>query len=506
MEKLWLTPEDQLRLDPYGENYANVRGKLGVTKWTPAFLSPLMRIPPEEALERYTRAASKIRCARHEPYWSYNLSHLCKWGRQGGTVPISEVMPIITELYERPYPTYSHLPSAVVTGQRYLRRFFEQLVQRYGYPQPTRGKVYDSAAALPTGKRKGSFDAETMSMDPFRHVMPARYGTRHMRNGPRLIFEDSVCNVRWIEPLLSSVRFFLREHVPEFFNGWLNPHTFTAKFATDVVRGMGWSIETDYKKMDRHVSLRHVEDIIYPLYEVLMTPSDFLSFQRYCEEAFNQPLYMGDYLLTGRHMLFSGQPITNDIETLLSVNNGVGVVLEASYPLKRARLLANGDDLAILLFKLSQATATDIMQEFIKTSEDIGLEMSPDKCGVDHGVVHFCRQVYYPAGRLDPSTGYLYGAYPGILCWNNIFQPEHPHEVVTDNIIPTLQRLDGCFGSPDYFLLAQMTQRFAVCSLLDKTVRSNAHYVDWWERLYGEEWSPENSPTLRFYDETLSGS
>lgn len=506
MEKLWLTPEDQLTLDPYGINYATVRGRMSCKEWHPEPLSKLLRITPEEILTRYTRLANTLRCSRHEPYWEYNLSHLNKWGRQGGVVPFPEVEPILRELYERAQFRYESLPSAARTGQQFFLRAIRQRVDRVGKPQYVPSKMYPTQAGLPTGKRKGSFDAETQGAHPFRHVYPARYGTRHMRNSPRVIFEDSVQNCRWVEPMLSAVRNWLRDQFPEWFNGWSNPNLFTARYATDCVQGGGWSVETDYKKMDRHVRLQFVREFVYPVYEILLDPSDFISFQRYCEEAFSQPLYMGDYLLVGEHTLFSGQPITNDFETLITVQLGLGSVLETQIPSKLVKLLAIGDDLALLLSRVSESDARAVMHLFIETAEAVGLEMSRDKCGMQRGVVHFCRKVYYPAGRKNPETGYLFGAYPGLLCLNNIVQPEHPYEVAADEVIPCLQRLDGLIGSPDYFPVVQMISRFSVCPLLSEATRSNAKFVDWWERLYGEEWNPSKSPTLRWLDETLSGS
>lgn len=498
MEKLWLTPEDQLTLDPDGLNRQTVKGRLACQEWHPAALSPLIRISPDEVLDRYTRISQKIRCIRHEPYWEYNFSHLSKWGRQGGVVPFPVVQPVLEELYARAKLRYGRLPVEAYTGQQFFLRAIRQRVERVGKPQYVQLSKYPTQAGLPTGKRKCSFDAETQGARPFRHVWPARYGTRHMRNGPRVIFEDSVLNCRWVEPILSAVRNWLKAQFPEWFNGWQNPLTFTSQYATELVRRAGWSVETDYKKMDRHVCLQLVRDLIYPVYEILLDPSDFLSFQRYCEEAFEQALYMGDFMYTGLHNLFSGQPITNDFETLLTVQLGLGSCLEARYPIERLKILAIGDDLALLLMKSCAAQAEEIMQRFIAAAEALNLEMSRDKCGVYRGVVHFCRRVYYPAGRVNPATGDLYGAYPGLLCLNNIVQPEHPYEVAADEVIPCLQRLDGLIGSPDYFPVVQLVERFSVLPLLTETTRSNARYVDWWERLYGEEWSRTDSPTLRW--------
>jgi hypothetical protein len=474
---------------------------LKTTKWHPEKPSSYVRITPDEMLSRYQELIRKVHKAsngRHEPYFEYVQEALKVFGPQGGTFPLNLMMESLERNYRNAERSIS-ITGLLAVGREFLLRCIYQTRERVGVPQSVPITKYATNAALPTGLKKGSFLAESEgNSGPWRHVWPDLLGQRHMRGKPRVIHQDSILNVRYVEGYLTKVRYWLRKYLPQYFGSWLNPQEFVRPTITRTLNGKFYSIETDYEKMDEHFSLAVALEMVLPVYEALLDEGEYLRFAAYIEESFNQPVYMGDYMLTGLHNLFSGQGITNDFETIFSVELALGGLLEGGCSPRHSHIIANGDDIALLIENTKQHSTTidpqKIMDSMVKASEEAGLAMSQTKCRLSDSEVRFCRHVYYPTGRRNPE-GIIYGAYPSVYALNNIVQPERPSKTAGLCAIADLSRLDNVIGSPDYYPFCDLIKRFTTHAFTFSDQELDQAPVDWWERVYGERWSPESSPS-----------
>lgn len=445
---------------------------------------------------------SKAVGGRHSDYDQMNEEALLKVGPQGNVISYDDLIDIVKLYYD--LPVISKLKHSVLqAGRDYLLSLIKEDLELNGMPP------YDSTisfertcASLPTMGKKGTFEAETACFTPWRHPIPAVAGQRYMRGSPRAIFMDPVANVRYIEGTIRTVKNYLRRVFPQYFAGWLNPYDAISPAATYFVERQAAFIETDYVKMDRHFTLDIVNEYILPVYELLV-PDTYISFASFVQELFDQPVYLGwGKLLTGRHTLFSGQVITNDFETIYTIELALGILLTHGL-LSKSLILANGDDLSIGILKYDLAKAKALAAEMIDISNQVGLVMhavDDPKTNIRIGKFAFCRKLYYPSGRRN-AEGNLLGAYPSALVMNNIVNPEFPCCSPSQAAVADLQRLDGLIGSIDYHAVADhvlkhSTHKFAGFDV-DDIAYVNSR--DWWQKLYNERWSPESSPTFKYF-------
>lgn len=490
MEKQYLTPEDQLMLDPYGNN-RNFIKQFPSLKGYYAAPSSYYSVTPDEMKDRVEALERRLRCKKHIPYFTYVDEMWSKWGPQGGRYPWNEMEAKLSNYYVRAANKHE-VRRVLAQGRDFLIRRIKQVMRCVGGPQYTATHLYGTAAALPTGLHKGDYLAEVTGMKPFRHMFPALLGQRRMRCKDRLIFQDSVCNVRYVESELTAVRNWLKSYLPEYFSAWLRPDLVQDKILTDALEHRDTFVETDYIGMDEGFSFDIVREIILPIYEVLI-PDSFLSFAAAIEEQFNQPVYMGTYLVTGLHNLFSGIGCTNDFETEYTVCLALGTALELNC-LEKTQMTVLGDDCTIALRTQSHSLPREFLNCMIETSNAADMLIHDDeKSRIASGETRFCRKVYYLSGTRN-SDGTLLGAYPFNLAVNSIIQPERPSKTEGIAAVADLQRMDNCYGVPGWTELVQMLLKLSShkFSCLDVT----ASPIDWWERLYGERWDPASSPSF----------
>lgn len=497
MVNVYLTEFDLQILDPTGK----AREKLGSYKKSPCTPTPKMfrDLTSEEYLQEYLelrRAISK----RHSVYSEYDAEFDCKYGGQGDVFPLSEMEEKIEQYYAHASCAPTFHPT-LIEGRDYFLRLLKQKIEQVGYPQidfSDRG-VDGTLAALPTMYQKGEFLAETVGAKPWRHPWPSLPGQRSQRQKHRIIFMDSVLNVRYLQPILAGCKKWLVKYFPHLFSPWINPREVLRPMVSDaLVYPDVYSVETDYDSCDMHFSFGVVSEIVLPIYEVLIPdPMVFSKFASFVEELFWQPLFMGDHLITGLHCLFSGQPITNDFETLYGIVLSLAGAISAKSLHGLKAVLVNGDDISVLLRGEKQARI--VHDTMVDISTQAGLVMSLPKCRIGHRNVRFCKMLYYPEGKRENIPGFprgvLYGAYPGILALLNIIHPEAYSKDEASEWGASLQRADNVVGAPHFapFVVTLFKHARKRVALDNEIVAQTG----WWERLYGLPWTLRDSPSYR---------
>lgn len=496
MKRIYLTPEQRTFLDPTGKGYQHMQGykapprfenlpkyfkQFDISDWFYNTVSPHLSMNGSK---------------RHKLYLEYCSEMLTKCGRQGGRYEFSKLESLVEEYYthaEQPV----HIDDFLRQGRDCLLRIIKDRLEKAGRPCYVVPKYYMTNSGLRTMAKKGSWRAETHSSHYWIHPYPNIPGQRIMRNKQRVIFMDDVSNVRAIEETLSAVREWLRTNIPEFFGAWTNPKTGVNPDLTRFVDRQAYFIESDYEGMDMHFTIQVVVELILPIYELLM-PDTYLSFASFVEELFRQDLFMGDYIITGLHTVFSGQAFTNDFETIYSVILYLGKCLYYGI-LQNVVIKAMGDDVTMGIIRCTDRFPTYFLDSIIDSSNQAGMvihSLQSGKSAIRKGETIFCRKVFYPAGNRE--DGILMGAYPSPLVLNNILQPERLSPTPGRTAIATLQRLDNAVGAPDY---SQLVQRVISASELDlihftDDDLENERENDWWFRVYGEKWDPASSPTF----------
>lgn len=495
MEKIILTPQDQAFLDPTGR----ARDKLKrIPRNKDFFAEPSIHFnDTEKVWLKYTQRLEHFcNAPKHKPYYGYLDEMMSKIGPQGGSYSFYTMDAKVQEYYTCAHNT-RHISPILIQGRDYLIRLIKQELSKDRVIIPDFLTYKDTYAGLPSGGTKGSYYAETLGAKPWRHMYPCVPGQRRMRGKDRVIFQDSVLNVRYIEKELTACRNWLKTRLPRLFNAWLNPREYTAPLLTKAVDRRFSFLETDYQSMDIHFSLTVVNELILPIYEVLI-PDAFLSFACAVNELFHQPVYLGAYIYIGLHNLFSGEVITNDFETIYTVILALGTAIHYDL-LSDLEMCVLGDDCTLALpSKLSYNRLADIMQ-FMKDVSDQADMIIHDigKSRIAQGETRFCRKVYYPSGTRD-ANGVLLGAYPSNLCLNNILRPESPISLPGVAAIADLSRLDNVYGVPEYVELVQLVYRYTTHKFKYalEDLNNFSKRRDWWKDLYGESWNPDSSPTL----------
>lgn len=496
MKIRYLTQPELDSLDPTGKAREKIAA-MRVGSPTPV-PTPLSHISREGWLTLYDKATrSVLSSPAHAAYKEWDDKHRAKYGAQGDTFSLDEV--------KSHYQTSYRLAERAWTAHPLLieaRDFFMDLVrfhrERVGIAQLATPVYYDTLAGLPTMDRKGNFIAETVAAKEFRHIWPSVPGQRSQRLKHRVINLSSVLDVRTLEPLLGGIRAWFKSYLPEWFPALESPSVHLDATITRHVDRGHFSIETDYAACDEHFSLDLVQTYLYPIWELLLTPSESITLFRSVEESFYQPVFFGDTLWEGKHNAFSGQVLVSDAETLFGILLAIAACIGVGISPNEVSVCAMGDDIALLTDRKGDA----LMDAMLEIGGSAGMEFSREKCAVRKGCVTFCRKLYYPQGkRYTDSLGRvsLCGAYPGVLTLNSVVNPERHSKTYPNLLQATFQRLDNLLGAPVFHAVTELigARWKATPHVVDLTALHENAWKDWWYRLYGEKWSFDTSPSAQ---------
>lgn len=492
MTKRFLTIEEQDFLDPTGEARRKLAGyKVGPPTPTPG---PLAHLSREQWLQHARSIRNSLKGKRWSPYIEWDETFEKKYGGQGDTFPLSE----LEQSYETSYSraTRSVRFKLARIGRDFLLSKLRSIVQQYGYPSPIpayHGTI-GTLASLPTMAKKGTFLAETVGMSPWRHVIPELPGQRSQRLNHRCINMGPNPNVRYIEEPLARVRNYLRDHIP-WFASWLRPDISEQPQIAAALAKSNWSLGSfDYSHCDESFGLEIATEIVAPIYELLLDKMEYVRVFSFVEELFYQPIFMGNYMLEGKHNLLSGEVITNDFETIYDVCVAVGVLLINGVQPESALILANGDD---VLISTSQSVMHNVIHDYISEATLNGMEMKTEKCSLTSGYCMYLKRYYIPGydGYNADGRPYRRGAYPLTLTYNSIVNPERHAHSYSELVAATMQRTDNLYGSPVFSpvvgdIFARWRQQLPSKADIEASAPS-----DWWSRLYGTSWTVETSPT-----------
>lgn len=491
---VFLTHDDNELLDPTGA--ARVFLRSIDRHGTPTPVPRIFRETPDIASELssiYRRNPTHFR--KHQEYVSWSEQFLPKIGSQGATFPLEELVSSYRTSYSLARRSI-HVTPLFKAARDLLIRMIRACVDRFGYPQPSaRCGTIGTAAALPTMGHKGDFLAETVGFHRWRHPTPILPGERNMRRKHRCINQAATSDVRYIEGILDSVRRWLAKYLPDWFGAWSNP-TEIVNPTLSTGSGRLFFVETDFHHCDESFSLAEIQELVLPVYEVLVPDHmEFMRFANAVEELFEVPVYFGDFLLTGLHNAFSGQNIVSDFETIYDVELMLLGALACSDMSQCLVHLCLGDDI-IAGFRTERASRI-AFDAIVHHAQYAGQMFEMEKCGVGHQHPHFLKRLYYPG--LPSNDSVQAGAYPGVLAWNSIFQPERFQKRTVDQFVAYLMRCDNMYGSPYFAEETIGTAKFldkAYCKFTQSDLES-ANVSDWWSRLYGITWSYRNSRSLQ---------
>lgn len=490
VDRIYLTPEDLRRIDPTGRGYEWIetlkRSKESFNESRPKY---------KNLVEYAANVASKLPDA-HAPYRDYALHFLPKCGPQGGRYAFNRMVESIKRYYVRVPEKVE--PNYAILGAQYLVRYVKQLKQKFGTPnQFQTSPVVNTLAALPSMRKKGTFEAEAFIGDLYwRHLLPSLPGQRRLKGKDRNIFMDSNENVRYIEGTLSQCRQWLKSYMPQYFHGWMNPDCGLRENITKRLDQHYLNIELDADSMDTWFSREISERVILPIYEALLDEAEFWHLSAYVHEAFEQPLFLGDSMLVGLHDLFSGQPITNDFETLFDVCVAIGIALAHHVSPDKWYIAANGDDVIFLLHPSYDGHYFNVIkQAFLDEYEACSIKISVEKSRFATEDYQFCKKIYYRKGKRN-EKGFLYGSYSSLLAANSIENPEKSSKTAGSESVAVLQILDNLYGSPDWNNLVQKVFSLGFdLNFTEVDIRTITE-ADWWFRCYGERWDPLSSPSF----------
>lgn len=482
-----VTPESRQLIDPTGKVRRSLNGLTNECYNDPSCFI----VDHEKAWSDYISHMDGILLSEAEKdYTNYNTEMLSKCSRQGGRISKSKLETIIEGYYHdiNEFELHPDIEKAL----QYLIARIQFYVQRDGAPQlMPYAVIRGTAAGLPTASKKGSFDAETVENKPTGHILPAYPWFRRMRGKDRSIFVDATVNVHKTAPTLTAAREWLKSHFPEYFAAWLNPNISVRPLITLALDRQFTSVEEDYKSMDMGFTFPVVRHIILPIYRAIFGPNNLL-FEAHIEELFSQPLYWGDTMWLGEHALFSGQNPTNDFETLFTIVLQIAVALRSGADMMH---LALGDDATMFV---KPAYAHQVHKLFVEYATSCGMFVHDD--GVKNRIAsrnsRFCRKCYASTGKRD-VFGNLYGAYPTSLVINAIMRPEKIASTKAQAVAADLQRLDNVYYQKDWMLTARWIKKWYTGDL---TKPANELASDWWERLYGERWTPTSSPAFCYFN------
>lgn len=490
-QRRYLNPLEQREIDPTGKGntYISMLKSFSKVENTPAneiFNTMEIGVTPQPAA--------------HEVYQIFNSNYLTKIGPQGGHYPFQTLLNTLREYYNVPEgpvePNYSLL------GLNYLCDYVHKIKSIKGTHHQFQNfniMPANTAAGLPFMGKKHWANPSNYYTDAPVELNPALPGERILKGKFRCMFIDSEQNVRIYNTIAGSVRMWFKTYLP-YYAGWKNPDEELRPQITRFIDKGSFNIEIDAKAMDQHVTWEMTKTLILPLFDAVLDEQEYWFVSNYFEKIFTQPLFLGDSLINGMHTLFSGVGPTNDIETHFDVIVALGIVLSFHIPLRDVLILANGDDMTVLISNRWKHLKDRIITAFTSEYENLHIEVSTEKCRFDTPDVQFCKKLYYRKGIRD-SLGNLLGAYPSVLALNSIKFPEHKQENTSQDLIRTLQILDNLDGSPDYGntvakVYSYLRKTADIFEISSKDVEA-VSYKDWWFRLYGEKWDPTSSRTFK---------
>lgn len=424
----------------------------------------------------------------------YEDSMLKKCGPQGGCIPGTSII----RCYEEQYKLASLNPTCVglEDGLDYLLSSIIDLINRVGYPQEIHnaspGKQF---SGFPCVTSKNSIWAQGESdwmryTRPYFQPYPNAFGTRYQRLKDRTINMDSNLNVDYIQPLLSKIRYWLRAYLPHWFGSWCNPSLYDAPAISAAMRKRYKWFEGDYTKIDEHFSRNCYDKWVAPIYKLLLSAEEFSAFDTFVRQLFEQPLFMGDYMWTGLHNLFSGQAITNDFETIFTVVLLLQMALMNGSDPSLCVIKALGDD---SLLGVKRWTI-DPIEVAIQLATSNGHEFTKEKQRLSDNP-RYLRRTYDLSFPKYPGSDVIIGAYPAVLTVNSLLNPEFPLESIEENFVASIQICDNLYGHPQYAnIVSKLWTHWR--GNVSQTVR-DVEVTDWWSKLYGTTWAPQSSPTVR---------
>lgn len=445
---------------------------------------------------------------KYSEFWKRDLHALTKFGPQGGDCSLQRMIPILEEYYK---PRQFHRTAVLDVGCQYLRRALARRIERKGLVPvyEFRPTYRSSSGSIPNGGRKGDYHTETggANLIAIQHPFPEQVGFRRMKGSDRVIFNSATPNVRQLEWVMTPILHWLRSEFPEWFGSWLHPSLSTRPIATRICMGNHYVCGFDFTKCDQHTSLQLIENYVFPILEVLLDESSFITAAVLLTEAFKTPLYLGDWMLEGEHNLFSGQSPTQLVETIIDIEGLIGGVLCELSPgaVGECQFLAIGDDQVLSIpHKYGEKRILALRRTIIDAYNAVGHKMNEEKSEVGEGALTYCKRYYAPSmPKVENDTNLIAGAYPLAYALNSIVNPENPQPTPGRELVAILQRLDNAQGSPAYVPFVQFVGR-----RIDKGIEFNdvdiaaVNRSDWWQRVYGEPWAPATSPSFRIMVES----
>lgn len=445
---------------------------------------------------------------RYDALYQYEMEMISKYGPQGGHITRSKLESILKTYYEN-----AELPRSfklVRRGVKALVRELKAIVRLEGLPQVyTRPFVQNTAGGLPTCLKKnvglGSYlYAHSEGFTYFGALQPALPAARRYRNKDRIVFVDSCLNVDRINSILTTVRNWFKQHFPELFAALHNPEKYLwPKIYRCMTNPKLTNLETDFKSMDTWVDFEIAKECMLPVFEVLLTPSDYLNFSCMVEAYFKQELLVGEQLWTGWHTLFSGQTITQDVENFYDICLYLGCFLELRYSFKDflELFVMVGDDVLAFIPKRDIENLYNLVVEETEINKVV---LSPEKTRKNTADIRFCRCVYdksLPVQYSAEGKPFVRPAYSLVLATNSIVQPESENERFGIELSAIIQRADNAAGAPLWRTWAEwILSKLNLPFLPTDEQFKDYQLSDWWARVYGETYSLLDSPTYRLWD------
>lgn len=508
MEIITLTERELSALDPRGQAKAIVdRIKNERFETTPYYVERYTAVSQRiKWLQEYLNAIErcKIRTQTETKlpgYWEYFDEMCSKFGAQGGSPGIQFVREYYASQFSKAQNDTVTIRT-VARGRDFLIKLLRDQMEAKSLGGFEYKPICGTYAGLPTGAEKGSWNAETAGkqFSSFHHLLPILPGVRRQRNKNRVINQDAVSNVRYIEPIAQRVRVGLKTLLPTMFAAWHNPNKFLKPQITRAIKRKLSNVEIDYTTMDEYYNIHLAMEVYLPVASVFLTPGEELILSHYITECFEQPVLVYPHLYTGKHNWLSGIALTQDAETVYSIALQIGCMLECGCSAKEIEsslIVAIGDD--VLTMVSSPNLANEIMHAAKEECSRNAMLLSVEKCRVNTASVRFCRLVYEERARRDGS-GIILGQYPTCLALNNIVNPESVPASEALALVATLDRLDVSYGAPDYGLLLEFVRDH-----FKKVFGSEVKFEDiaaysaksWWYRVYEEPYDIKNSPSLQ---------
>lgn len=466
-------------------------------------------------------------------------------GPQGGHPVISEWLPSLAEYYTQPTGIQDSASiqleaAALRLGiifqkglpmEGYSRSYLKRLSLEEAYLHTQLRATKETNAGFPLWCKKSEAPARQRAI---RGVSLTRgiavVGTRRQRNKylPRNIFMTDIAEVnssaRYLIPLMEM---FQKSPLSYFraFSMWNGPLAVGEAYSSYLAAnptGVDYTLESDFKAMDKSVVKRHAE-LVFKVLSPLFPSEDHEDLLREMTGHFNDALLVTpEYLVTGEHATFSGVAWTQLIETILLAiideafsstllvrpSNGSRMTLITAHP--RFKVFIGDDSAMVYRLPYSDPIFTregevgTLAYLFSKFALQCGLIAEPAKQFEHSGFYFtFCKRLYLSTNqKINPDTGNLMVApvYPITLALNSIKYPERLGRDWSSakDLARTAQILDGCVHHKSYVqLMSNFIPQHVVVSedlLSEVFALPVGNFVT--ELYDNPDWVPEKSPTL----------